>query len=184
MISVGKCALKQVLRGQLPQAAGLPNVGPGRYNHNTVEIYKITKRRSDKAGVIGKGGPMPIHEDYVQREAVEKPAPNSYTHIAERHQHFMNSRLGRAVKFSTGDPMTEVERRCRAIEDDPGPDAYYPRLPQPRHKGSKMSQTKRKDIFSTSEVPGPGAYDGTGIHLNTIRLSFIDPGALFQRSLF
>jgi hypothetical protein len=113
---------------------------------------------------------MPIHEDFVLREAGEKPAPNTYTHVAERHQHFMSARLGAAVKFSTGEPMTAVEWRCRQIEDDPAPGTYQPQLPEPRHKGAKMSKSKRKDLWAThADVPGPGAYSGTGIQLHTIR---------------
>jgi len=159
-----------VLRGQLPKAAAFPHIGPGRYNSTTKEIYEITKSRRDRGGVFAKGGPMPIHEDFVLREAGEKPAPNTYTHVAERHQHFMSARLGAAVKFSTGEPMTAVERRCRQIEDDPAPGTYQPQLPEPRHKGAKMSKSKRKDLWAThADVPGPGAYSGTGIQLHTIR---------------
>lgn len=159
-----------VLRGQLLKAAAFPDLGPGRYNSTTKEIYEITKPRSDRGCAFSKGGPMPILEDLVLREAGEKPAPNTYTHVAERHQHFMSTRLGAAVKFSTGEPMTAVEQRCRQIEDDPAPGTYRPRLPEPRHKGAKMSKSKRKDLWAThSDVPGPGAYSGTGIQLHTIR---------------
>jgi len=159
-----------VLRGQLPTGTKLPDIGPGRYNANTDEIYEITGVRSDKGGVFNKGGPAPVQEDFVQKEAGEKPAPNAYTYIAERHQHFMSTRLGRAVKFSDGEPLTAVERRCRQIEDDPAPGTYEPRLPEPRHKGVKMSRAKRKDLWgSGDDVPGPGAYSGTGVQLHTIR---------------
>ena len=157
-----------VLKGQLPQGYTLPNLGPGRYNSNTVGIYQVTKKRTDIAGVIPKGGPMPIFEDYVQREALEKPAPNTYKHVSERYQSFMSTRLGRAVKFSTGEPLTAVERRCRQIEDDPAPGDYAPRDPAPRHKGSTMPKTKRKDLWASSDVPGPGAYSGPGVQLHTI----------------
>ena len=60
-----------VLRGQLPKAAAFPGIGPGRYNSTTKEIYEITKARRARGGVFAKGGPMPIHEDFVLREAGE-----------------------------------------------------------------------------------------------------------------
>jgi hypothetical protein len=114
---------------------------------------------------------MPVYEDYVVREGKTKPAPNSYRHVAERHQHFMCSNLGSTAKFSTGEPMTAVERRCREIEDDPAPGDYKPRMhiSQSRLKGGAISKAKRKDLWgSAEEVPGPGAYDGSA-HPHSIR---------------
>jgi len=160
-----------VLKGGLSKGGGcdnLPNLGPGRYNTSTAEIYRLTKKNTAIGGAMGKGGPMPIYEDYVQLEALTKPAPNTYSHVNERYQHFMSQSLDKAVKFSTGEPLTAIERRCRQIEDDPAPGDYCIPAPQPRNKGSKISKSKRKDLWGTFDnVPGPGSYQCLDLH--TIR---------------
>jgi hypothetical protein len=126
--------------------------------------------RSNIGGSIGKGGPMPVHEDHVLREAEEKPAPNSYTGVSEAYQQFMNIPLGNAKKFSDGENVTATERRCRHIAGDPAPGDYEPRLPAPRNRGCKMSKAKRKDLWgSNADVPGVGTYQGFGLEMNTIR---------------
>ena len=113
---------------------------------------------------------MPIHEDYVLQEAVQKPAPNSYAGISEVHQHFMNLSVGNVKKFSDGEAVTEIERRCRQTADEPAPGDYEPRLPAPRYQGFRMGKAKRKDLWgSSADVPGPGAYQGFGTQINTIR---------------
>lgn len=158
----------QLLKAQFPNSR-LPNVGPGRYSTNSPEVYKNTRSRTDKGGAINKGPPMPIYEDHVLREACEKPAPNSYSGVSELHQQFMSVSLGNVVTLSNAEPVTEIERRCRRIADEPAPGDYEPRLPEPRHRGFKMSKAKRKDLWGgTDVVPGPGSYEGFGTQINTI----------------
>ena len=162
----------QVLKGHVPGPRTLPNLGPGRYTPNTHQIYQITRKSTTRKSSMSKGPPMPIYEDYVQKEAYEKPASNSYQHVSEKYQLFMNSNLSKGcVKFGEpGSNLTAVERRCKDVEDDPSPIDYQPPCPEPRHKGSTIGKAKRKDIFSVVDwVPGPGAYSGPGVQLYTIR---------------
>jgi len=158
----------QLLKAQFPMSR-LPNVGPGRYSANSPGVYKNTRSRTDKGGAISKGPPMPIYEDHVLREAREKPAPNTYSGVSELHQQFMNVPLGNVVTLSSAEPVTEIERRCRRTADEPAPGDYDPRLPEPRHRGFRISKAKRKDLWGGGDVvPGPGAYDGFGTQINTI----------------
>ena len=164
-----------ILRGNLPREFGLPALGPGRYNSSTEKIYRLTRKRTDVSGVFGKGGPVPVYEDYVLKEATTKPAPNAYTRITEKHQNLMSANISNVTAFSKAAPMTAVERRCKEIEDDPSPGDYDPRPSlkhtKPRTLGGKISTSRRKDAFAREkgdEVPGPGAYDGAAMNLTTI----------------
>lgn len=156
-----------ILRGQysITNPVGTANVGPGKYDFSTKEVQQHTMRRTEVGGQFNLGKPMPIDTDLLYMEGAAKPGPGEYPYVTERQIHFMHSKLGGGVKFTTGKSAgTDFRRKPKDEDGGPGPAAYILPPADSGKRAPRFGKTKIKSSLDeiarrSSQIPGPADYN-------------------------